>query len=65
MSDRESLTTTGENAELTPEELEAQDAAELPDREAMSLITTGFEEASIDGEPIWVVEDPPEPATPA
>ena len=24
--------------ELTPEELEAQDAAELPDREAMSLL---------------------------
>ena len=26
------------DAELTPQELEAQDAAELPDREAMSLI---------------------------
>ncbi len=27
-----------QNRELSPEELEAQDAAELPDREAMSLI---------------------------
>jgi hypothetical protein len=27
-----------EQRELTPEELEQQDAAELPDREAMSLI---------------------------
>jgi 2-polyprenyl-6-methoxyphenol hydroxylase-like FAD-dependent oxidoreductase len=28
--------------ELTPEELEAQDAAELPDREAMSLINANI-----------------------
>jgi len=28
--------------ELTPEELEAQDAAELPDREAMSLINANL-----------------------
>ena len=29
---------TDENRALTPEELESQDVAELPDREAMSLI---------------------------
>jgi hypothetical protein len=29
-------------AELTPEELEAQDAAELPDREAMSLVNANI-----------------------
>jgi len=29
-------------AELTPEEIEAQEAAELPDREAMSLINANI-----------------------
>ena len=29
---------TGDQSELTTDELEAQDASELPDREAMSLI---------------------------
>ena len=38
MTDQESLTAQGQETELTPEELAAQDAAELPDREAMSLI---------------------------
>jgi len=31
-----------EERELTPEELEAQEAAELPDREAMSLINANI-----------------------
>jgi hypothetical protein len=31
-----------EERELTPEELEQQDAAELPDREAMSLINANL-----------------------
>ncbi len=30
------------NPELSPEELEAQEAAELPDREAMSLINANL-----------------------
>jgi len=31
-----------ENRELTPEEIEAQEAAELPDREAMSLVNANI-----------------------
>jgi hypothetical protein len=34
----EELKAQDPNRELTPEELEAQEAADLPDREAMSLI---------------------------
>ncbi len=38
MTDQHTPTAQGDQSELTTEELEAQDAAELPDREAMSLI---------------------------
>jgi len=34
--------TRAESSGLTPEELEAQEAAELPDREAMSLINANI-----------------------
>lgn len=36
------MTDKGTPAELTSEELEAEDAAELPDREAMSLINANI-----------------------
>jgi len=36
--DEQRIPKTTEQQELTPEELEAQEVAELPDREAMSLI---------------------------
>ena len=38
MTDIQKQDTTVDQTELTSDELEAQDAAELPDREAMSLI---------------------------
>jgi len=34
--------TRAETSELTPEEIDAQEAAELPDREAMSLINANI-----------------------
>jgi hypothetical protein len=36
------MTDRPEQRELTPEELEAENAAELPDREAMSLINANI-----------------------
>ena len=36
------MTDANKPQELTPEELEAQEAAELPDREAMSLINANI-----------------------
>jgi len=36
------MTDTDKDRDLTPEELEAQEAAELPDREAMSLINANI-----------------------
>jgi hypothetical protein len=38
----QSMTDRPEQRELTPEELEAENAAELPDREAMSLINANI-----------------------